>query len=348
MAGFLAQPLPDLSSWVAPRRNVLASLGAGLASGRTFGEGVANALSALPAAQQADDAYATTQKAEADRQARLKDQLALRSKYAKFFADQGEGQIADLVGDPEGPDPGDTYWKWRAAAAPDKPKLQVVDGNLLSIGPDNSVQTLWQKPTTARAGAPSGFRWTSQGDSLEPIPGGPQDPAVKTKGAAAKPTDAQVRATSLLQVVTPDALLLIGDGTSKNPGIYSALGNGGDQAMNGVDVFGAKPLAGLTSQDYQRASNAVTNIAQSYLYAISGQAAPEGEVRKIVDSITPKPFENPQAVADKKQRLGVYVQAIKNAAERGVFAPDNDPTYSGGAAPSSKVLTYNPSTGELE
>jgi hypothetical protein len=56
-------------------------------------------------------------------------------------------------------------------------------------------------------------------------------------------------------------------------------------------------------------------VAQSYLYAISGQAAPASEVAKIVASVTPVPFESPQSLAEKKRRLRTYVDAIAMAAQ---------------------------------
>ena len=56
--GLLA--IPGVSDWIAPRRNMLAGLGAGLLNGNP-GAGIIEG-------RQADDAYATMQKAETERQ----------------------------------------------------------------------------------------------------------------------------------------------------------------------------------------------------------------------------------------------------------------------------------------
>ena len=101
-------PLQGIHDWLSPRSNTLLGLGAGLLSGD---------LGKVPLyAQQgieADDAYSTTQKQEAERQQALQDTQALRAKYADFFRQQNEPELADLVASDQGPPPGDLYWKWR-------------------------------------------------------------------------------------------------------------------------------------------------------------------------------------------------------------------------------------------
>lgn len=132
------------------------------------------------------------------------------------------------------------------------------------------------------------------------------------------PTDAQRRASQLTEVVKPDAELLLGDGSKENPGIFDALSNAWDQA--GAVLTGNR----LSGEDYQRAANAVGNIAQSYLYAVSGQAAPAAEVAKIVDSVSPKFGDKPQTLKEKKARLKSYVDAIALGQKQGVNAPQPD------------------------
>ena len=100
--------LQGVRDWIAPRRNTLLGMSAGFLSGD---------LGKVPLyAQQgieADDAYSTTQKQEAERQQALQDQQALRAKYSDFFRQQNEPELADLVASDQGPAPGDVYWKWR-------------------------------------------------------------------------------------------------------------------------------------------------------------------------------------------------------------------------------------------
>lgn len=100
--------LQGVHDWIAPRRNTLLGMSAGFLSGD---------LGKVPLyaqqGAQADDAYATVQKQEAERQKALQDTQALRSKYADFFRQQNEPELADLVASDQGPAPGDVYWKWR-------------------------------------------------------------------------------------------------------------------------------------------------------------------------------------------------------------------------------------------
>lgn len=153
---------------------------------------------------------------------------------------------------------------------------------------------------------PSGYRWGQNG-RLEFIPGGPHDPA---NAASKPPTDADVRASKLAGVIQGDKELLLGEN-----GIYDKLADPWSQAVGaevGVGGIGVgRPGLALTAPDYQSATNALTNIAQSYLYAISGQAAPAGEVAKIIESVTPKFGENEKSVQNKKARLASYIAAIE-------------------------------------
>lgn len=125
------------------------------------------------------------------------------------------------------------------------------------------------------------------------------------------PTDQDVRMKKLSEVVQPDIDLLTKPTGADGKTVYDSLSDMGNQFWNGVDINGAKPLAGATSPEFQQAQAALGNIAQSYLYAISGQAAPASEVKKIVDSVTPFPLESAASIAEKKRRLESYVEAIK-------------------------------------
>lgn len=148
--------------------------------------------------------------------------------------------------------------------------------------------------------------------------------ATLSSSTSKPPTDSQRRASQLTKAITPDAELLLGDGTK--PGAFDALANGWDQ-MGGANIpfVGGAPLKAATSADYQRANNAIVNIAQSYLYAVSGAAAPAEEVDKIVKSVTPQFGENPQSVADKKVRLKQYIDAIALGQQNGGANPTADP-----------------------
>lgn len=164
----------------------------------------------------------------------------------------------------------------------------------------------YRDPNAGLPPAPSGYQWANGGLSF--IPGGPADPAT---AAMKPPTEAERKSEALTTVTQQDAALLFGDGAT-NPGVFDALGNWGDAALQ-VGVNGVAPLAGFASSDYKVAKDAISNIAQSYLYQMSGAAAPAEEVRKISEQVTPGPLDTPQQKAAKRARLQAMYEAISGA-----------------------------------
>lgn len=93
MPGLLASPgllggnatLAAIDSYLDPRRNAIIGFGAGLAGGRTPGQGIALGLQGAMQGRVADTAYATQQKAEAERNKELQDTASwLRDNYPQF------------------------------------------------------------------------------------------------------------------------------------------------------------------------------------------------------------------------------------------------------------------------
>lgn len=91
--------VPGLSDFVAPRRNALLGLASGLARGTDLSQGLAYGFQGAAQGQQADDAWATSQKAEAERQRQIEEASALKAKYAEFFTKQGRSDIAQGIAD---------------------------------------------------------------------------------------------------------------------------------------------------------------------------------------------------------------------------------------------------------
>jgi hypothetical protein len=106
---------------------------------------------------------------------------------------------------------------------------------------------------------------------------------------------------------------------------WSELTNPTNQSI-GFDTPIGAPGYALTSPGYQKATNALKTIAQSYLYSVSGAAATDAETRKIVDSVTPKFGESVESANEKKALLARYVQAIIDA---GGNAPGAAPAAAG-------------------
>ena len=94
------------AQWANTNRRTLGGIGAGLASGTNFGEGLALAARGAAAGREADDAYATQQKAEAQRVAEINQTAEwLKNNYPQF-ADlppaQGFQLAAQLAGQKQG------------------------------------------------------------------------------------------------------------------------------------------------------------------------------------------------------------------------------------------------------
>lgn len=91
--------IPGFSDWVAPRRNMLAGLGAGLLNGNP-GAGIIEG-------RQADDAYATQQKQDAERQAEIAKAAERTNATVEYFKSKG---YDDLVAAAAGGAPMGNLW----------------------------------------------------------------------------------------------------------------------------------------------------------------------------------------------------------------------------------------------
>jgi hypothetical protein len=136
-----------------------------------------------------------------------------------------------------------------------------------------------------------------------------QDPAYAAQlssSTSKPPTDAQRRATQLASVVNPE-LKVVEENWDELANGWNQVG-GANVGVGGVGI--GTPGKMLTSSGYQRATNALNTIAQSYLYSVSGAAAPAEEVRKLVESVTPFFGEDETSRKDKKARVQQMVEAI--------------------------------------
>lgn len=287
----LLPPDNPLSQWVAPRRNALLGFGAGMLSsnmgdiGKSTMQGMA-----------LDRDYAM----EAEDKAKEE-----QSKNATMEWLQSQG-YTDLVQMAEAT--GDIGAAWSEAlqrGRPAAPKPPIEVGGVL-VDPVTFQPVFDSRQPEKPPAAPAGYQWV-EGGALAPIPGGPA--AVQSNKP---PTESERKATALTTVTQQDAALLFGDGSDANPGIFDALGGTLDQSLQ-AGGFGFTPLAGLASSDYKVAKDAISNITQSYLYAMSGATAPPEEVKKISEQVTPQPLDSPEQKRWKRERLLAMYQAIEGA-----------------------------------
>jgi len=278
-------------------RQPLNDIGVGLTRGKTWQKG-------LREASKYTEEQAPLRAEQAQLQLKAQNEANAKNSTAAYLrAQPGGAQFADAI-EQGGMDGATAFKSWLDASKGQQPieiNGQLVDPKTFEVLGD------FRTPETNTGPAPpAGYRWNAEG-GLEFIPGGPQDPA---NAASKPPTDADVRAAKLAGVIQGDKELLLGPN-----GIYDKLADPWSQAVGaevGVGGIGVgRPGLALTAPDYQSATNALTNIAQSYLYAISGQAAPAGEVAKIIESVTPKFGEDASSVKNKKARLASYIAAIE-------------------------------------
>ena len=297
IASFLLGENNPFAQWAGQNQNTLGAIGAGLGQGQNLQGGLAAGLAAVPQAKQLDQATAEKLKAE---------KLAENQMNAtQNWLQSNHPDLAQMVqaGMPVS-EAWQTAMQRMQPAQAENPYMSAGDGQFFNWQTGEYVTN--PNATEEGPAPPSGYRWGSEG-RLEFIPGGPHDPA---NAGAKPPTDADVRGAKLAGVIQGDKELLLGEN-----GIYDKLADPWSQAVGaevGVGGIGVgRPGLALTAPDYQSATNALTNIAQSYLYAISGQAAPAGEVAKIIESVTPKFGEDATSVKNKKARLASYIAAIE-------------------------------------
>lgn len=321
-----------LNTGLGRNSNALIGLGSGLLSAPTFSEGLARGGQGYAEGAKTDDAFATSQKAEAERQRSLNSTI-------EFMRQKGYGDLVSAV-EGGGLDMGTAWGEALRRSAPKTGEAFTLGAGEVRYGPNGEM--IAQGPEKGMGDGPASYQEFLLGQ---------QNPAyaasLAAKNAAtSKPTDAQRRAGGLYSVVEPDAALLLGDGTPTNPGIFENLGDGGSQVWS-AGIGGVAPFRGLASQEYQKATDAVTNIAQSYLYATSGASAPQSEVDKITTLLTPQWGDSEGKKAEKKRRLATYVEAIRRSSETGQIVPPVDDATSGVPAAGGNFV-FNPATGRLE
>lgn len=142
--------------------------------------------------------------------------------------------------------------------------------------------------------------------TVDPVTGQP----VITYGGGAKgkdgPTESEAKGNSLFEgakdqfttaVDNWDALAL------PRNSIGSQMGEAGKYAM---------------TEEGQRATNAIRQVAQNYIYALSGQQAPDSEVLRIMSLVMPSPSDWPGTRADKKILLYSMMRSIKSRTSEGL------------------------------
>jgi len=204
--------------------------------------------------------------------------------------------IAGLRADPSGPlgELPESYWNFLEAADPS------VTGKILAdrMSPPSAGVTI-----NTGGNLPTGYRFID--------PNNPSAGAERIEGVHG--SEAEQKSEALLTMVEPDYQTALST--------FSSLSNPADLAAS----YGGNIGRYFQSADYQVATDAITNIAQSYLYSASGQAAPDAEVRRMAGLVTPTLTDKPEAIAMKKKRLGSMVEAIRQKTGTPALVSPDDP-----------------------
>lgn len=311
----------DWSKLLQPAGNYLTDLGAGLGGTTNLTDAFAAANGRY--AQQQPQRQAAQVEAEkyAQQQSALKQQEQQVNATAQWLASQGKTDLATMVQNRQmtGGDALRLMYS-QAAQGPASPDTKVINDKLVDTSTGKIIGDYGEpaSPTDNLPKAPAGYRYLPNGASLEPIPGGPA-------GNGPKPTEQQLRNQSLYSVVKPDVDSLLGDPATGKKGTFDSLSNWVSQSVEAAGPLGMV-IGGGPNADFKEAKNALNTIAQSYLYSVSGQAAPAEEVKKIVDSVTPQFGEPKPSVDEKKKRLARYVEAIKLAGGKAGLGTVTTPT----------------------
>lgn len=161
-----------------------------------------------------------------------------------------------------------------------------------------------KKDSNSSGKAPAGWRWSADGKSQEPIPGGPAD-------KAAVATEGERKAATLLQRLEFSQKQL--DVARKaNP---SAVTPG--LAQNGLEMIGMDAAANaLNSTERQQIEGAQLDMLDAALTLGTGAAYTREQLKGYAKSYFPQIGDDDKTVSDKDARLKNVIDAAKIAAGR--------------------------------
>lgn len=172
--------------------------------------------------------------------------------------------------------------------------------------------------TAAGPGAgkpPSGYRWATAPDGsarLEPIPGGPKDPA---GGGTPKLTEDQGKATAWLVQAT----------NSWN-NMSKVLKESPESAEPGINDLIAPTMPNLANmmrgQKRQKYLQAASSLSESLLRAATGAGITRDEAVQKVAELTPQIGDGPEVIKQKMGAIPAFIQGLKVRAGPGAPAAE--------------------------
>lgn len=156
--------------------------------------------------------------------------------------------------------------------------------------------------------APTGYRWV--GNALEPIPGGPADPATKGAKLAKPPTEGQAKA------------LMFGSRMAIADEVINELGKTGNnlpnmtkQAVESIPLVGNALGMGanklLASEGQQRVEQAQRDFINAVLRRESGAAIADSEFDNARKQYFPQPGDTPAVLRQKAANRRTAIEGMK-------------------------------------
>lgn len=150
---------------------------------------------------------------------------------------------------------------------------------------------------------PSGYRATPDGQSLEPIPGGPRDPNAQVARAyppeqrarVAITYDAALEASQFLEEADRQAVARQGTHSSDTPFGQDWLA----RAAEAVPFDGGTVARTIGGEDYQQYTRASSAFESAMLPILSGAAVTESEAQRVVRAALPRQGDNQETLAAK-------------------------------------------------
>lgn len=164
------------------------------------------------------------------------------------------------------------------------------------------------REANGNAKAPAGYRWSADGQSLEPIPGGP---AVKSENAS----EGERKAATLLKRLEGSQAQLNAALTTNPDAAKPGL------IASGLRTVGAEAAANsITGTQRQQVEAAQLDILDAALTLGTGAAYTREQLEGYRKSYFPQIGDDPPTVADKAARLNNVIESAKIAAGRAAKA----------------------------
>ncbi len=114
-------------------------------------------------------------------------------------------------------------------------------------------------------------------------------------------TETEIKGATLLESAMPDYQI-----AKQN---FDALAQTGGQVAN--TLLPSQAANFFKSDQFRQAENSTANVIQSYIYAVSGQQAPEQEVTRRMKIVMPALNDDAKTIAQKKARLDSMMAGIQ-------------------------------------